>query len=155
MKEIHLYTDGGCRNNQNETNTGAWAYHLEYWVDGELKSTKDFSQGEVNTTNNIQELKGVINGLQAIKNKSLVTKVFSDSAYVIQGITLWINGWKRNNWVNSKKEAVKNKDLWLELDNEKSKFKNIEFIKVKGHNGNLGNELVDGLLNETLNNMEG
>lgn len=152
-EKIKLWSDGGCRGNQNETNIGAWAYHLEYVVDGEIKHKKDVSEGEKNTTNNIMELKGCLEGLKAIKNKSMKVEVYLDSAYVLNGITSWIDGWKKKNWVNSKKEPVKNKDLWVELDNEKSMFEDINFIKVKGHSGEDGNELVDKLLNETMDRM--
>ena len=154
---IKLWSDGwlgGCRGNQNEVNIGAYAYHLEYWVDGKLTHEKSYSEGERNTTNNIQELKGCLELLKAIKNKTIKVEVYLDSAYVLNGITQWIDGWKRKGWVNSKKEAVKNKELWIALDNEKSKFRDIEFIKVKGHNGEEGNERVDLLVNIEMDNIK-
>lgn len=85
--------------------------------------------------------------MKAIKNKDMKLEVYLDSAYVLNGITQWIQGWKRNNWKNSKREDVKNKELWLELDYEKNKFSNIEFIKVKGHSNDIGNNKVDEYLN--------
>ena len=153
---IKLWSDGwlgGCRGNQNEVNIGAYAYHLEYWVDGKLIHEKSCSEGERNTTNNIQELKGCLEGLKAIKDKTIKVEVYLDSAYTLVGITQWINGWKMKGWVNSKKEPVKNKELWIALDNEKSKFRNIEFIKVKGHANDEGNILVDSLLNKCMDEM--
>ena len=154
MEEIILgWADGGCRNNQQSNNVGAYAYHLEYWVDDKLIHEKSFSSGEKNTTNNKQELKGCIELLRAVKNKDIKIKIYLDSNYVLQGITQWIDGWKRRGWINSKKEPVKNKELWIALDNEKSKFRNIEFIKVKGHANDEGNILVDKLLNDTMDNM--
>ena len=150
---IKLWSDGGCRGNQNEVNIGAYAYHLEYWVDGKLIHEKSCSEGERNTTNNIQEIKGCLFGLKAIKDKTIKVEVYLDSSYTLLGITQWIDGWKRKGWMNSKKEPVKNKELWIALDNEKSKFRNIEFIKVKGHANDEGNILVDKLLNDTMDNM--
>ena len=81
-------------------------------------------------------------------------EVYLDSTYVLNGITQWINGWKRNNWKNSKRQDVANKELWLELDYEKNKFSNIEFIKVKGHSNDVGNNKVDEKCNKILNELE-
>ena len=154
---IKLWSDGwlgGCRNNQCvNNNVGAYAYHLEYWVDGKLIHEKSYSEGEKNTTNNIQEIKGCLFGLKAIKDKTIKVEVYLDSAYTLNGITQWIDEWKRKGWINSKKEPVKNKELWIALDNEKSKFRNIEFIKVKGHANDEGNILVDSLLNKCIDEM--
>ena len=99
MKVIKGWCDGGCRNNQCRTNNiGAYAYHLEYWVDGELIHEKSYSEGEKGTTNNIQELKGCIELLKAIKDKTIKVEVHLDSNYVLQGITQWISGWKKKNY---------------------------------------------------------
>ena len=100
---IKLWSDGGCRGNQNEVNIGAYAYHLEYWVDGKLIHEKSYSEGERNTTNNIQEIKGCLFGLKAIKDKTIKVEVYLDSSYTLLGITQWIDGWKRKGWINSKK----------------------------------------------------
>ena len=154
MEKIKLWTDGGVRGNQNENNIGAYAYHLEYWVNNEILHQKDFSEGEYNTTNNIQEMKAVLEGLKAIKNKDIRVEVYLDSAYTLNGITSWINNWKQSNWINSSKKPVANRELWEELDKEKSMFREIEFIKVKGHSGENGNELVDSLLNKCMDDMK-
>lgn len=148
MKIIKLYADGGCRGNQNDTNIGAWGAYLEY---GEY--TKELTGGAINTTNNIMELTGCIEGLKAIKNKSIPVKVYLDSAYVLNGITSWIDGWKKKGWVNSAKKPVANKELWMELDKVRNEFKNIEFIKVKGHSDNAGNIKADLLCNQTMDSM--
>lgn len=153
-KIIRMWSDGGCRGNGKEVNIGAYAWHLEFWVNGELKATKNDTDGFYNTTNNKMELMGCIEGLKAIKNKNMALEVHLDSAYVLNGITSYIHKWKVKGWVNSKNEPVKNKELWMELDNEQSKFTDIKFIKVKGHSDDLGNQLVDGLLNETMNELE-
>lgn len=152
-EKIILYSDGGCRGNGKEENIGAYAYLLEYWVDGELKHKKEFSEGETNTTNNIQEIKGCLEGMKAIKNKNIKVEVYLDSAYTLNGITSWIEGWKKNNWINSSKKPVKNKELWIELDNEKNKFRDISFIKVRGHANDEKNNRVDKILNTTMDNM--
>ena len=147
---IKGWSDGGCRGNGKEENVGAYAYYLEYWIDETLFHFKLEGEGCYNTTNNIEELKGCIELLKAIKNKDMKLEVYLDSAYVLNGITQWINGWKRNNWKNSKRQDVANKELWLELDYEKNKFSNIEFIKVKGHSDDIGNNKVDEYLNTIL-----
>lgn len=154
MERIDLYTDGGCRGNGKENNVGAWAFRLEYWVDEELKAVKEDSEGMTDTTNNVQELRGMINGLKAINNKEIEVRAFSDSAYVLNGITSWIEGWKKKGWINSKKEKVANKELWIELDKLKHEFMNLNFVKVKGHSDNEGNNRVDKLLNDTMDNID-
>ena len=150
MEIIKGWSDGGCRGNGKEENIGAYAFYLEYWVDNKLIHTKIDGDISYRTTNNIEELKGCIELLKAIKNKSIKLEVYLDSAYVLLGITQWINGWLKNGWKNSKKQDVANKELWLELLNEKNKFSDIEFIKVKGHSGEVGNEKVDEWLNAIM-----
>ena len=148
-KVIKLYTDGGCRENQSDNNIGAWGAYMVY---GDV--SKEIKGGEINTTNNIMELKGCIEGLKAIKNKTLPVEVYLDSAYVLNGITNWIEGWKKKGWRTANKKPVLNKELWIELDSERNKFNNIEFIKVKGHAGNEGNEIADRLCNEAMDEIE-
>lgn len=148
-KVIKLYTDGGCRGNQSDNNIGAWGAYMVY---GDV--SKEIKGGEINTTNNIMELKGCIEGLKAIKNKTLPVEVYLDSAYVLNGITSWIEGWKKKGWRTANKKPVLNKELWIELDSERNKFNNIEFIKVKGHAGNEGNEIADRLCNEAMDEIE-
>ena len=148
MKTIKIYTDGGCRGNQNNKNIGAWGVYMEY---GDLK--KELSGGAVDTTNNIMELTGCIEGLKAVKNKSLPVEVYLDSAYVLNGITSWIENWKKKGWRTANKKPVLNKELWVELDALKSQFTNIKFIKVKGHADNPGNNRADALCNETMDKL--
>lgn len=147
---IKLYADGGCRGNQEENNIGAWGAYLEY---GEHK--KELTGTDINTTNNKMELLGAINGLKAIKNKNIPVEVCLDSAYVLNGLESWINNWKKNNWRTANKKPVKNKELWIELDSVRSEFKDIKYIKVKGHSGVEGNEIADSILNAAMDNMEG
>lgn len=148
-KVIEIYTDGACRGNQNENNIGAWGVYLK--CDDKVK---ELSGNTKNTTNNIMELTACIEGLKAIKNKKIKTKVYLDSAYVLNGITSWIKNWKNKGWRTSNKKQVLNKEFWIELDNLKSKFTDIEFIKVKGHSDNFGNIQADRLCNESMDKLE-
>lgn len=135
MKEVALFTDGSCLGNPGP---GGFAAVLEY--QGHVKK---ISQGYVLTTNNRMELMAVIAGLSALKEPCAVT-VTTDSQYVKNGMTSWLAGWKRNNWVTSTKKAVKNRDLWQRLDKECSRHE-IRWDWVKGHNGHPQNELCDEL----------
>ena len=116
--------------------------------------TKELSGGDINTTNNIMELTACIEGWKAIKDKSISTIVYLDSAYVLNGITNWIKGWKKNNWKTSKKQPVLNRNLWIELDILKSLFDDITFKKVKGHSDDFGNIQADRLCNEYMDKLE-
>ena len=133
MKEI--YCDGSCFGNPGP---GGWGVLV---IDGSL--TAEINGHKSMTTNNQMELTEAIIAVKFVGNNESVT-IYTDSNYVIKGITDWINGWKKNNWVTAKKEAVKNSDLWKELD-ELSKNKKINWTWVKAHNGNEGNEIVDEL----------
>lgn len=148
-KIIKIYTDGGCRGNQSDKNIGAWGAYL---VCGDKE--KKISGFEENTTNNRMELKGAIEGLKCVNPKFYV-ELYLDSNYVLQGLDSWINNWKKNNWKTSTKKDVLNKDLWIELDEIKSKFTNIKLIKVKGHSGNYGNEVADKLCNDEMDKYGG
>ena len=135
MKEVALFTDGSCLGNPGP---GGWAAILEYR--GHLK---ELSQGYKLTTNNRMELLAVINGLAVLK-ESCSVQITTDSQYVKNGMTSWLAGWKRRNWVNSQKKPVKNKDLWQRLDQECSRHK-IHWYWVKGHAGHTQNERCDEL----------
>lgn len=129
MKTINLYTDGGCANNQSTNNIGGWGSILEY-----KQHKKELYGGAVNTTNNIMELTAVIEGLKAITDVDFIVNVFSDSAYVVNCFRQeWYKKWMTNNWKNSKKEPVENKELWVELIDLVEKFEKVTFFKVKGH----------------------
>lgn len=146
MDKLEIWTDGGCRGNHKTKNIGAWGVYMTY-----KENIKELCGAEKNTTNNKMELKGCIEGLKAVKNKNVPTIVYLDSAYVLNGITSWIDGWKKKGWKTSKKQDVLNKELWIELDKERSKFAFIEFKKVKGHSDNFGNNQADRLCNEAMN----
>ena len=134
-KNIDIYTDGACSGNPGK---GGWGVYLK--IDNEeiqLNGAKD------NTTNNRMELTAVIEALKYLKCKSNIN-LFTDSKYVMQGIKEWIHNWKKNDWKTSKKEPVKNKELWIELDKLVS-LHNIQWKWVKGHSGDYGNERADYL----------
>ncbi len=134
-KYIDIYTDGACSGNPGK---GGWGVYLK--IDNEeiqLSGAKD------NTTNNRMELTAVIEALKYLKCKSNIN-LFTDSKYVMQGIEEWIHNWKKNDWKTSKKEPVKNKELWIELDKLVS-LHNIQWKWVKGHSGDYGNERADYL----------
>ena len=138
---ITIYTDGSCLTNPGN---GGWAAIIN-----ENNQIKKISGNEKNTTNNRMELLAPIKALQGIKTGSKI-KVYTDSQYVKNGITEWINTWLNNNWKTSKKEDVKNKDLWIELYNLTKSF-NIQWIWVKAHDGNSLNEEVDLLAKRAAN----
>lgn len=139
--EVHIWTDGSCKGNGQATNKGGWAAIL---VVGDHQ--KEISGGEANTTNNRMELMAVIEGLKALKTKSVVT-VHSDSAYFINAIQKgWLKKWMKANWINSKKAPVENRDLWESfIALSKQKCVKLSVEKVAGHAGNLLNEKCDSL----------
>ena len=139
---ISLYCDGGCRNNQNDSNVGGWGVLL-LWRDAK----KELRGSAFDTTNNKMELTACIEGLRAIKNKTFPVDVYLDSSYVLNGITGWIKNWQRNGWKTKSGTDVLNKELWLDLLDEKKKFKEIYFHKVRGHTNNAGNNRADELVN--------
>lgn len=138
---ITIYTDGSCLTNPG---SGGWAAIIN-----ENNKKKIISGNEKNTTNNRMELLAPINALREIKSGPKI-KIYTDSQYVKNGITEWINTWLSNDWKTSKKENVKNKDLWIELYNL-TKFLDIQWIWVKAHDGNPLNEEVDLLAKKAAN----
>ena len=110
---------------------------------------KEISGGKKNTTNNVMEITAVIEGLKLIKYPCEVD-VYSDSAYVVNAFNQnWISNWRRNGWKNSKKEDVKNKELWEELE-KLTKVHKVTFIKVKGHSDNEFNNRCDELARNAI-----
>ena len=133
--KLKIYTDGACSGNPGK---GGWAAII---LEGNNQSS---ISGSVNkTTNNRMELMAAIMALQKIKKKSEAT-IFTDSRYVKDGITDWIKKWKLNNWKNSNKKPVKNKDLWMKLDSFCQEH-SVSWKWVKAHAGNKFNNLVDEL----------
>tara|TARA_B100001027_G_scaffold160490_1_gene113352 strand:- start:897 stop:1334 length:438 start_codon:yes stop_codon:yes gene_type:complete len=144
MKALEIYTDGACRGNPG---AGGWGVYLLY-----KNEKKEFYGGKLNTTNNQMELTAAIEGLKVLKEPCKV-KLYTDSKYVMDGINSWIANWKKNNWKTASKKDVKNKDLWIELDAETCKHE-IEWVWVKGHSGNIGNEKADVLANMGIDNLD-
>jgi len=143
MTHVEIYTDGACRGNPGP---GGWAALL---VAG--KERKEVSGSEALTTNNRMELMAAIGGLGALKRRCAV-KLYTDSKYVLQGITEWLPNWKARGWLTSAREPVKNQDLWQLLDAAVS-GQDIEWHWVKGHSGHEGNEYVDQLANIAIDHM--
>ena len=138
---IKIYTDGSCLSNPGN---GGWAAIIN--INGEIKK---ISGNEKNTTNNRMELMAPINALKNINSKDPI-EIFTDSKYVKNGITEWVNTWVLNNWKTSKKDNVKNKDLWLEL-HKLNQSLNVKWNWVKAHAGNPLNEEVDMLAKKAAN----
>ena len=138
---ITIYTDGSCLTNPGN---GGWAAIIN-----DEKEIRKISGSEKNTTNNRMELLAPINALKDMK-PGVEIKIYTDSQYVKNGITEWINTWLANNWKTSKKEDVKNKDLWIELYNL-NKSLNVQWNWVKAHDGNPMNEEVDLLAKKAAN----
>ena len=130
---ITIYTDGSCLNNPGD---GGWAAIINV-----NKQVKKISGSVKDTTNNKMELMAPIKALQQIKEKQPI-EIYTDSQYVRLGITDWVHKWIKNNWQTSKKEPVKNKELWIQLYELTNSF-DIKWIWVKAHAGNLLNEEVD------------
>jgi|TARA_R110002096_G_scaffold266710_1_gene460372 ribonuclease HI len=142
MKEIEIYTDGACSGNPGP---GGWGALLIY-----ADHTKEIMEGAFETTNNRMELTAAIEALTALKEPCKVT-LHTDSTYVKDGITKWIENWKNNGWRTAAKKPVKNSDLWQALDLAVQRH-TITWKWVKGHNGDEGNERADELANMGLNN---
>ncbi len=135
MKKIEIFTDGACSGNPGP---GGWGVLLRY-----NNHEKKLKGGERETTNNRMELTAAIKAIQAVKQTCTI-ELTTDSQYVRKGITEWMHKWKQNNWKNSSKKEVKNKDLWQQLDKEVQNHK-INWHWVKGHSGHRENEIVDEL----------
>jgi ribonuclease HI len=130
---IKIYTDGSCLKNPGN---GGWAAIIN--VNNVIKK---ISGSVKDTTNNKMELMAPIKAIQEVKGQQPI-EIYTDSQYVKLGITDWIHKWIKNNWQTSKKEPVKNKELWMELY-ELTKTHEIKWIWVKAHAGNILNEQVD------------
>ena len=135
MKEVTIFTDGACSGNPGP---GGWGAILRY---GEKE--KELSGGEAETTNNRMELMAAIEALKALREGCKV-ELYTDSAYVKDGLSKWIFGWKRNGWKTADKKPVKNAELWQALDEQKARHQ-LTLHWVKGHAGHAENERADEL----------
>lgn len=140
---VEIYTDGACRGNPGP---GGWGVWLKIEND-----EKELFGGEQETTNNRMELMAAIQALETLKYPCTI-KLYSDSKYVLQGITDWMDNWKKRGWKTAAKKPVKNEDLWRRLDAVRQGHQ-IDWTWVKGHSGNIGNEKADQLANRGIDSL--
>jgi ribonuclease HI len=138
-----MYTDGACSGNPGP---GGWGVLMTF--EG---AEKEIYGGKSSTTNNQMELSAAIKGLTALKEPCNVD-LYTDSKYVINGITQYIHNWKKNNWRTAAKKEVKNQNLWQQLD-ELMTFHQVQWHWVKGHSGDAGNEMADLLANKGIDSV--
>lgn len=141
--KITIYTDGACRGNPGP---GGWGVLLRA-----NEHEKKLYGSESHTTNNRMELTAAIKGLEALKRASVVD-LYTDSQYLRLGMTEWLPQWKQKGWRNSKKEEVKNADLWRILD-ELAKTHQIKWHWVKGHSNHPENDIADALANQGIDEL--
>jgi ribonuclease HI len=134
--QVVIYTDGGCWPNPG---VGGWGAVITM-PDGKIV---ELTGGEEKSSNNRMELMGPIMALESLERHSAVT-LYSDSQYVVKGITEWIEGWKRKGWISAQKQPVKNRELWERLDDSRKRHK-VTFQWIRGHAGIEGNERADVL----------
>lgn len=135
MKKIEIYTDGACSGNPGP---GGWGAVLRY-----TDKVKEISGGKLETTNNQMELMAVIEALKLLKEPCTID-LYTDSTYVMKGMSEWIEGWKARGWKGADKKTIKNLELWQELDKLAAAHK-INWHWVKGHAGHPENERCDAL----------
>jgi ribonuclease HI len=142
---VHAYTDGACRGNPGP---GGWGVLLR---SGDTQ--KELFGGEGQTTNNRMELTAAIVALESLRRPCRV-QLFTDSQYVLKGITEWLPGWKARGWKTAERKPVKNVDLWQRLDQARAPHA-VEWVWVRGHNGDPGNEAADALANRGVDSVVG
>ena len=140
MTRIVAYTDGACSGNPGP---GGWGVVLQALRDGAVVKERELSGGEGQTTNNRMELMAAITALETLEKPAQVT-VVTDSAYVKNGVTGWIHGWKRNGWRTADKKPVKNVELWQRLEAAAARHQ-VTWEWIKGHAGHPENERADEL----------
>lgn len=145
MTELVAFTDGACSGNPGP---GGWGAILQAQQDGTVVKERELSGSEPETTNNRMELMAAIASLEALERPATL-RIVTDSKYLIDGITGWIHGWKRNGWKNAAKKPVKNADLWQRLDQARARH-DVSWDWVKGHAGHAENERADQLARDAI-----
>jgi ribonuclease HI len=140
MSDVVMYTDGACSGNPGP---GGWGTVL---LAGEHR--KELSGGEKETTNNRMEMMAVIKGAEALKRGCSVD-IYTDSTYVMKGVTEWLSGWKQNGWRTAARQPVKNVDLWQRLEKALDRHE-VKWFWVRGHSGIPGNERADELARQGI-----
>lgn len=140
MPEIHAWTDGACSGNPGP---GGWGVLMRAMDGTTVIKERELKGGEADTTNNRMELLAAINALETLTRPTDIT-IITDSAYVKNGVTGWIHGWKRNGWKTANKKPVKNVDLWQRIDAAQATHK-VTWKWIKGHAGHAENEHADEL----------
>jgi len=144
IDSVRIYTDGACRGNPGP---GGWGVLLQFG-----SNEKELWGGERETTNNRMEMMAAIKGLESLK-KTCRVMMFTDSKYLLRGITEWMPGWKKRGWITASKKPVKNDDLWKSLDILIQNHE-IDWTWVRGHSGHPGNERADQLANRGIDSLE-
>ncbi len=144
MSVVEIFTDGACRGNPGP---GGWGVLLRY-----NGVEKTLSGAERDTTNNRMELTAAIKGLNAITRPCDIVLV-TDSEYVKNGITLWLDNWRKRNWKGSNGKQVKNIDLWQQLDAAAKRHEQVIWQWVRGHSGHPENEQADQLANDAIDEL--
>ena len=145
MSQVDAYTDGACRGNPGP---GGWGVVLR--ASG---VQKEMFGGEPSTTNNRMEMLAAITALESLKH-SCEVRLYTDSQYVLKGMTEWLSGWKARGWKTADRKPVKNVDLWQRLE-QASAAHRVQWVWVRGHDGNPGNELADELANRGVDSVQG
>jgi len=140
VPELHAWTDGACSGNPGP---GGWGVLMRATEGDEVIRELDLSGGEAETTNNRMELMAAIAALESLSRPAALT-ITTDSAYVKDGVTSWIHGWKRNGWKTANRKPVKNIDLWQRLDAAQARHQ-VTWHWIKGHAGHPENERADEL----------
>ncbi|SLN21741.1 Ribonuclease HI [Roseivivax jejudonensis] len=140
MPDLYAFTDGACSGNPGP---GGWGVLMRAMDGDTVVKERELSGGEAATTNNRMELLAAISALEALRQPSAIT-IVTDSAYVKNGVTGWIHGWKKNGWKTAAKKPVKNEELWKRLDAAQARH-DVRWEWVKGHAGHPENERADAL----------
>ena len=148
LKHVRIWTDGACSGNPGP---GGWGVLMRF-KGAERETSREICGGEAQTTNNRMELTAAVKALETLKEPCSVD-LHTDSKYVMEGMTKWLEGWKKRDWKTAGKKSVKNAELWRQLD-EAAKRHRVNWHWVKGHDGNPENERADELAREGLKSAD-